>query len=33
VFRQGFLDLAKLSGTLPPYGDKVDRLMDSMIKK
>jgi len=33
VFRQGFLNLAKLSGTLPPYGDKVDRLMDSIIKK
>ena len=33
VFRQGILNLPKLSGTLPPYGDKVDRMMDGMIKK
>jgi coniferyl-aldehyde dehydrogenase len=33
VFRQGILNLPKLSGTLPPYGDKVDRLMNGMIKK
>ncbi|RLQ20184.1 aldehyde dehydrogenase family protein [Seongchinamella sediminis] len=33
VFRQGFLNLPKLSGSLPPYGDKVDRMMDAMIKK
>ncbi len=33
VFRQGFLNLPKLSGTLPPYGEKIDRMIDGMIKK
>ena len=33
VFLQGPLNLPKLSGTLPPYGDKVDRLLTHMIKR
>tara|TARA_R110000772_G_scaffold61283_1_gene138131 strand:+ start:123263 stop:124705 length:1443 start_codon:yes stop_codon:yes gene_type:complete len=33
VFHQGFLNLQKLSGTLPPYSDKVDRMLARMIKK
>ena len=33
VFHQGFLNLPKLSGTLPPYGDKVDGLLNRMLKK
>lgn len=33
VFRQGKLDLAKLAGTLPPYGEKVKKVLASQIKK
>lgn len=33
VFHQGFINLQKLSVTLPPYGDKVDVLLDRMLKK
>lgn len=33
VFSQGPLNLPKLSGTLPPYGEKVDKLMSRMISK
>lgn len=33
VFRQGKIDLAKLAGTLPPYTDKVKKLLESQIKK
>jgi coniferyl-aldehyde dehydrogenase len=33
VFRQGRVNLPKLSGTLPPYGEKVDKLMSRMIQK
>ena len=33
VFRQGILDLQKLSGTLPPYGAKVDRLLGRIISR
>lgn len=33
VFKQGFLNMAKLSGTLPPYGNRVDKLLDQLIKK
>ena len=33
VFRQGKIDLAKLAGTLPPYTDKVKKMLDSQIKK
>jgi len=33
VFSQGFVNLAKLAGTLPPYSDKVDKMMAQQIKK
>jgi coniferyl-aldehyde dehydrogenase len=33
VFQQGFVDLAKLAGTLPPYGEKVANMLASQIKK
>jgi coniferyl-aldehyde dehydrogenase len=33
VFRQGPVNLPKLSGTLPPYGEKVDKLMSRMIRR
>lgn len=33
VFKQGFVNLAKLAGTLPPYTDKVDKMMAGQIKK
>jgi coniferyl-aldehyde dehydrogenase len=33
VYRQGFVDLAKLAGTLPPYGEKVAKVLSSQIKK
>ncbi len=33
VFRQGKLDLAKVAGTLPPYTDKIAKMLDSQIKK
>jgi len=33
VFKQGFVNLAKLAGTLPPYSDKVDKMMAGQIKK
>lgn len=33
VFRQGLANVAKVFGTLPPYGDKIDKLIDSQIKK
>ncbi len=33
VFRQGPVNLQKLSGTLPPYGEKVDKLMSRVIRK
>ena len=33
VFQQGWVDLAKLAGTLPPYGEKVAKMLDSQIKK
>jgi coniferyl-aldehyde dehydrogenase len=33
IFRQGRFNLLKLSGTLPPYGKKVDKLMSRMIRK
>ena len=33
VFRQGFASPAKLFGTLPPYGEKIDKMLDSQIKK
>ena len=33
VYREGFVDLAKLAGTLPPYGEKVAKMLESQIKK
>ena len=33
VYREGFVDMAKLAGTLPPYGQKVAKMLDSQIKK
>jgi len=33
VYREGFVDLAKLAGTLPPYGQKVANMLESQIKK
>ena len=32
VFHQGLANLAKLFGTLPPYGEKIDGLIKSQIK-
>ena len=33
VYREGFVDMAKLAGTLPPYGEKVAKMLESQIKK
>ncbi len=33
VLRQGWVNLPKLSGTLPPYGEKVEKIMSRMIRK
>jgi coniferyl-aldehyde dehydrogenase len=33
IYREGFVDMAKLAGTLPPYGQKVAKMLDSQIKK
>ncbi len=33
VYREGFVDMAKLAGTLPPYGQKVAKMLESQIKK
>jgi coniferyl-aldehyde dehydrogenase len=33
VFYPGRLNLAKLAGTLPPYGEKVEKMMASQIKR
>lgn len=33
IYREGFLDLARLAGTLPPYGQKVAKMLESQIKK
>lgn len=33
VYREGFVDMAKLAGTLPPYGQKVADMLESQIKK
>ena len=33
VFKQGFVNLAKLAGTMPPYGDSIDKMMAGQIKK
>jgi coniferyl-aldehyde dehydrogenase len=33
VYKEGWLNLAKLGGTLPPYGQKLDKMLSSQIKK
>ena len=33
VFQQGFADIAKLAGTLPPYGEKIAKMLNSQIRK
>jgi len=33
VLRQGRVNLSKLAGTLPPYGEKVDKMMSRMIRR
>jgi coniferyl-aldehyde dehydrogenase len=33
VFKQGFVNLSKLAGMLPPYGDKMEKTMAAQIKK
>jgi coniferyl-aldehyde dehydrogenase len=33
VLKQGFVNLGKLAGTLPPYGTNVDKMMAAQIKK
>lgn len=33
VFKQGVLNLPKLAGLLPPYGDKIDKLSSRLINK
>lgn len=33
VYREGWLDMAKLAGTLPPYGQKLANMLESQIKK
>ncbi|AQA18532.1 coniferyl aldehyde dehydrogenase [Halioglobus japonicus] len=33
VYREGWVNMAKLAGTLPPYGQKLDKMLDSQIKK
>ncbi|MBA6413236.1 coniferyl aldehyde dehydrogenase [Parahaliea sp. F7430] len=33
VYKDGWLNIAKLAGTLPPYGEKLAKMLDSQIKK
>ncbi len=33
VYREGWVVMAKLAGTLPPYGQKIANMLDSQIKK
>jgi coniferyl-aldehyde dehydrogenase len=33
VYREGFVDMAKLAGTMPPYGQKIANMLESQIKK
>jgi coniferyl-aldehyde dehydrogenase len=33
VFHEGRVNLAKLAGTLPPFGAKLAKLLDSQISK
>ena len=33
VYREGWINLAKLAGTLPPFGQKVEKMLQGQIKK
>ena len=33
VYQEGWVNMAKLAGTLPPYGEKVAKMLESQIKK
>jgi len=33
IYQEGWVNMAKLAGTLPPYGEKIAKLLDSQIKK
>lgn len=33
VYQEGWVNLAKLASTLPPFGQKVDKMLESQIKK
>lgn len=33
VYQEGWVNLSKLAGTLPPYGQKVEKMLESQIKK
>ena len=33
VYREGWVNMAKLAGTLPPYGQKLDKMLEGQIKK
>lgn len=33
VYKEGWVNMAKLAGTLPPYGDKLAKMLDSQIKR
>ena len=33
VYREGWVNLAKLGGTLPPYGQKLENMLQGQIKK
>jgi coniferyl-aldehyde dehydrogenase len=33
VYKEGWVNMAKLAGTLPPYGEKLANMLDSQIKK
>ena len=33
VYREGWVNLSKLAGTLPPFGQKVEKMLEGQIKK
>jgi coniferyl-aldehyde dehydrogenase len=33
VYKEGWVNMAKLAGTLPPYGQKIDKMLEGQIKK
>ena len=33
VYREGRINLAKLAGTMPPFGPKLAKMLDGQIKK